>query len=110
MPHRLRWKDPIGRTTLRTIVKKVIPLWKDGLRPVQGDLVAPIPDRDDILCLTATGDGKSAAFSVPILVLDEYNSNPHLYPAGLPTRTDPVGMIVTPTKGLATNIVRVLDY
>ncbi|KAJ7237805.1 P-loop containing nucleoside triphosphate hydrolase protein [Mycena rebaudengoi] len=109
MPHRLRWKDPIGRTTLRTIVKKVIPLWKDGLRPVQEDLVAPILDRDDILCLTATGDGKSAAFSVPILVLDEYNSNPHLYPAGLPTRIDPVGMIVTPTKGLATNIVHELD-
>ncbi|KAK6984339.1 P-loop containing nucleoside triphosphate hydrolase protein [Favolaschia claudopus] len=49
------------------------------LRPFQLDLVAPILDGDDILCCTATGDGKSAAFSVPLLVLNEYNLNPHLY-------------------------------
>ncbi|KAJ6578365.1 hypothetical protein B0H19DRAFT_882876, partial [Mycena capillaripes] len=57
------------------------------------------------LCCTATGDGKSTAFLVPILVLDEYNSNRSIYPSGLPTRTDPVGIVVTPTKGLANNIV-----
>ncbi|KAJ6586760.1 hypothetical protein B0H10DRAFT_2234162 [Mycena sp. CBHHK59/15] len=105
MVQNIRWQDPDGRKTLNTIVKKLIPHWKDGLRPVQEDLVAPILDGEDILCCTATGDGKSAAFSVPILVLNEYNKNPHLYPRGLRTRLNPVGIVVTPTKGLASNIV-----
>ncbi|KAJ7207357.1 hypothetical protein C8J57DRAFT_1613376 [Mycena rebaudengoi] len=52
MPHRLCWKDPMRRTTLRTIVKKVIPLWtEDGLRSMQEDLVAPILDRAPSLTL-----------------------------------------------------------
>lgn len=106
MARKLRWQDTSGRQTIQTIVRKVLPQWKDGLRAVQEDLVAPILDGDDILCCTATGDGKSAAFSVPILVLNEYNTNRHLYPAHLPTRLHPVGLVVTPTKGLANNIVR----
>ncbi|KAJ7245376.1 P-loop containing nucleoside triphosphate hydrolase protein [Mycena haematopus] len=101
----LRWQDPLGRDTINKIVKKLIPAWQNGLRPVQEDLVAAMLDGDDVLCCTATGDGKSAAFSVPILVLNEYNAHRDLYPAGLPTRSDPVGMVVTPTKGLAANIV-----
>jgi hypothetical protein len=80
-------------------MKKLIPAWKDGL-----DLASAKLGGDDILCCTTTGDGKSAAFSVPIL-LTEYNKNPALYAAGLPTRSNPVGVIVTPTKGLAANIV-----
>ncbi|KAJ7729326.1 P-loop containing nucleoside triphosphate hydrolase protein [Mycena metata] len=100
-----RWQDPIGRHTIQTIVKKLIPKWTTGLRPVQEDLVSPILDGDDILCCTATGDGKSAAFSIPILVLNEYNANRHLYPHGLRTCQNPVGLVITPTKGLASNIV-----
>lgn len=57
----LHWQDPISRKTLNIIVKKLIPAWKDGLRPVQEDLVSPMLDGDDVLCYTATGDGKSAA-------------------------------------------------
>ncbi|KAJ7223334.1 P-loop containing nucleoside triphosphate hydrolase protein, partial [Mycena pura] len=94
-----------GRQTMQTIVKKLIPTWTDGLRPVQEDLVAPILDGEDILCCTATGDGKSAAFSIPILILNEYNKNQQLYPAGLRTRLNPVGLVIMPTKGLASNIV-----
>ncbi|KAJ6556006.1 P-loop containing nucleoside triphosphate hydrolase protein [Mycena capillaripes] len=105
MVRKIRWQDSSGLETLRTIVKAVLPQWKDGLRPVQEELVAPILDGEDILCCTATGDGKSAAFSVPILVLNEYNTNRHLYPSNLPTRPQPVGLVVTPTKGLANNIV-----
>ncbi|KAF7339867.1 p-loop containing nucleoside triphosphate hydrolase protein [Mycena venus] len=105
MVRNIRWQDSNGLETLRTIVKKVLPQWKDGLRPVQEELVAPILDGAAILCCTATGDGKSAAFSVPILVLNEYNANRHLYPPNLPTRERPVGLVVTPTKGLADNIV-----
>ncbi|KAK6985233.1 P-loop containing nucleoside triphosphate hydrolase protein [Favolaschia claudopus] len=105
MPSRPLWKDELGRETINSIVKKVIPAWTQGLRPFQLDLVAPLLNGDDILCCTATGDGKSAAFSVPLLVLNEYNSNPHLYPRGLDTRIGPMGIVVTPTKGLANNIV-----
>ena len=108
MVRRLRWQDPGGRNVLKTIVKKVIPEWKDGLRPVQEDLVTLILDGEDVLCCTATGDGKSAAFSVPILALNEYNNNPHLYAPNLRTRVEPVGIVVTPTKGLANNIVGTL--
>ncbi|KAJ7127744.1 P-loop containing nucleoside triphosphate hydrolase protein, partial [Mycena epipterygia] len=106
MARKLPWQAQIGRKTIQDIVKKVLPAWTDRLRPVQEDLASAILDGEDVLCCAATGDGKSAAFSVPILVLNEYNKNPALYPAGLPTRLNPVGMVVTPTKGLATNIVR----
>ncbi|KAJ6524932.1 P-loop containing nucleoside triphosphate hydrolase protein [Mycena capillaripes] len=94
MPRVFRWQDPLGRETANKIAKKVVPKWKDGLRPVQKDVVCAMLDGEDVLCCTATGDGKSGAFP-----------NPHLYPAGLPTRVYPVGIVVTPTKGLAANIV-----
>ncbi|KAF8800199.1 hypothetical protein BYT27DRAFT_7118040 [Phlegmacium glaucopus] len=58
-----------------------------------------------MLCCTATGDGKSAAFMIPCLVLLEYNNNPEAYPHGLPTRAKPIGILIIPTKGLANNIV-----
>ncbi|KAJ7348670.1 hypothetical protein DFH08DRAFT_652373, partial [Mycena albidolilacea] len=55
------------------------------------------------ICCTATGDGKSALFAVP--VFREVWANRHLY-LDLPTRATPVGIVITPTKGLAPNIVR----
>ncbi|KAJ6506834.1 hypothetical protein C8R45DRAFT_970692, partial [Mycena sanguinolenta] len=70
MTARISWRSDLGRDTLDKIVK-VVPAWKDGLRPVQADLVAAILYGDDVLCCTATGDGKSAAFSIPILVLSK---------------------------------------
>jgi superfamily II DNA/RNA helicase len=77
----------------------------ESLNPVQLEVVSGILDRKDILCCTATGDGKSAAFAIPCLVLLKYNRNPQAYPTGLPTRTTPIGIVITPTKGLANNIV-----
>ncbi|KAJ7321045.1 hypothetical protein DFH08DRAFT_713166, partial [Mycena albidolilacea] len=103
MAQKLHWRATIGCNTIQKIVE-LIPTWKDGLCPVQEDLVSAILDGEDILCCTVTGNGKSAAFSVPILALNEYNNNPSLYLAGLPTCLNPVGMVVTPTKGLAANI------
>ena len=100
-----RWQDPLGLETINIIVKKIIPLWTNGLHTVQLKLVSAILDGQDILCCTATGDGKSAAFSIPCLVLIEYNQHPESYPANLPTRSRPIGVVVTPTKGLASNIV-----
>jgi len=100
-----RWQDSIGLETICTIVKTIIPTWRDGLHPVQLELVSAILDGQDILCCTATGDGKSAAFAIPGLILVEYNAHPDAYPAGLPTRKRPIGVVITPTKGLANNIV-----
>jgi superfamily II DNA/RNA helicase len=105
MVQELRWQDPVGLETINTIVKKLIPTWTNGLHPVQLDLVSAMLDNKDILCCTATGDGKSAAFSVPSIVLLEYNKYPEGYVAGLPTRKRPIGVVITPTKGLADNIV-----
>ena len=53
------WQDPIGLETICTIVKTLTPTWNDGLHPVQLELVSTILDGQDILCCTATGDGKS---------------------------------------------------
>lgn len=107
MPQVPRWQDPAGLETISdTIVKKLIPAWTNGLHEVQLDLVSAILDGNDVLCCTATGDGKSAAFSVPTLVHLEYNKHPEAYVAGLPTRRRPIGVVITPTKGLADNIVR----
>ncbi|KAJ6571073.1 P-loop containing nucleoside triphosphate hydrolase protein [Mycena capillaripes] len=93
-----------GHRTITTIVKKLIPQWKNGLYPTQHHLVARVLDGEDILCCMATGGGKSALFSVPILILREMARNPRLYP-DLPTRALPQGIVITPTKGLAANIV-----
>jgi superfamily II DNA/RNA helicase len=100
-----RWQDPIGLETINVIVKKIVPTWTNGLHPVQLELVSGILDGEDILCCTATGDGKSAAFTIPCLILVEYNKNPEVYPAGFPTRKRPIGIVITPKKGIANNIV-----
>jgi len=84
-------------------VRTIIPTWRDGLHPVQLELVSSILDGQDILCCTATGDGKSAAFAITGLILTKYNAHPDAYPAGLPTRKRPIGVVITPTKGLANN-------
>ena len=100
-----RWRDPEGLATINTIVKNLIPKWTNGLHPVQLEVVSAILDGEDVLCCTATGDGKSAAFSIPTLVLLEYKRTPGTFIAGLPSRDKPIGVVVTPTKGLADNIV-----
>ncbi|KDR67064.1 hypothetical protein GALMADRAFT_216724 [Galerina marginata CBS 339.88] len=100
-----RWQDQVGLETIQAIVKQIVPTWTNGLHVVQLELVSGILDGRDILCCTATGDGKSVAFAIPCLVLLEYNKNPETYHRGLPTRAKPIGIVITPTKGLANNIV-----
>jgi len=99
------WQDPISLETIQTIVRMIIPTWRDGLHPVQLKLVSSILDGQDIFCCTATGDRKSAAFAIPGLILAKYNAHPDAYPARLPTQKRPIGVVITPTKGLANNIV-----
>ncbi|KAF7343562.1 P-loop containing nucleoside triphosphate hydrolase protein [Mycena sanguinolenta] len=104
MAPQYHWKDPPGVRTVTEIVKKLVPQWKNGLYPAQLNLVVRILDGEDIFCSMATGGGKSALFAVPILVLKEMARHPELYPS-LPVRALPVGIVITPTKGLAANIV-----
>ena len=104
-----RWQDLIGLETIQIIVKKVIPTWTDGLHQVQLKLVSAVLDGRNILCCTATGDGKSAAFTIPGLVL-KCNAHPDTYPAGLPTRKRTIDVVIIPKKGLANNIVRFLPF
>ncbi|KAJ6545717.1 P-loop containing nucleoside triphosphate hydrolase protein [Mycena capillaripes] len=89
MAPRFRWRDPQGQRTITKIVKQEIPEWKDGLYPSQQKLIVCVLDGEDILCCMATGGGKSAIFAYP----------------DLPVRQLPLGIVVTPTKGLAANIV-----
>ncbi|KAF8056278.1 P-loop containing nucleoside triphosphate hydrolase protein [Lyophyllum atratum] len=100
----LRWQSPIGRDTIQRIVKLKIPGWTEGLRDWQLDLISRILDGEDILVSTATGDGKSAIFAVPLVVLLELKRQPAYYP-NLLRRALPMGIVITPTKGLAGNIV-----
>ncbi|KAJ6470974.1 hypothetical protein C8R45DRAFT_1165679 [Mycena sanguinolenta] len=51
-------------------------------------IISAILDSEDVPCCTATGDDKSAAFTVPILVLNEYNTHKDLYPVDFPTRSN----------------------
>jgi superfamily II DNA/RNA helicase len=73
---RHRWQDPIGRATIQRIIKAKILNWKDGLHAWQLDVVCQVLDLEDVLCTTATGDGKSALFGAPMVVLLEMAKNP----------------------------------
>lgn len=86
MAPRYRWQDPVGRETIIKIIKKLVLEWKQGLHDWQLDLVVRILDGEDVLCCTATGDGKSALFAAPIIVLREMSRNASLYP-DLPYRS-----------------------
>ncbi|KAJ7770956.1 hypothetical protein B0H14DRAFT_3590558 [Mycena olivaceomarginata] len=108
MASRYRWNSEQGRHAVALAVKKCIPQWSNGLYPWQLEFIIRILDGKDAICCTATGDGKSALFAVPIIVLREVCANRHLYP-DLPTRATPVGIVITPTKGLASNIVLELE-
>ncbi|KAJ7645363.1 hypothetical protein B0H17DRAFT_1216039 [Mycena rosella] len=66
-------------------------------------VVAWILDGEDALCVTATGDSKSAIFSVPMIVPLEVARNPTAY-RGYVSPKKPVGIVIVPTKGLSTNI------
>ncbi|KAJ7108583.1 P-loop containing nucleoside triphosphate hydrolase protein [Mycena epipterygia] len=99
-----KWQTPEGHAIIRKIVKEKIPEWTEGLHDWQVIVVAWILDGGDVLCITATGDGKSAIFSVPMIVLLEVARNPTAY-RGYVSPKKPVGIVIAPTKGLSANIV-----
>ncbi|THU95733.1 hypothetical protein K435DRAFT_665772 [Dendrothele bispora CBS 962.96] len=106
MPPPISFLSNEGLQTLKTIIRTNIPQWTEGLRPFQLQSIPLILENQDVFAITATGDGKSALFAVPILVHQELSKNPELYPQfSVSIRQDPIGIVVTPTKGLANNIV-----
>ncbi|KAJ6460258.1 P-loop containing nucleoside triphosphate hydrolase protein [Mycena sanguinolenta] len=100
-----KWKTPEGHAIICKIVEEQVPEWPGGLHDWQVTVVAWILDGEDALCITATGDGKSAIFAVPMIVLLEVARNPTKYPGFTTGRKKPVGIVIAPTKGLSTNIV-----
>ncbi|KAK0506700.1 hypothetical protein EDD18DRAFT_42109 [Armillaria luteobubalina] len=108
MTRALSWNDLEGTQAIKDVVAKRIPSWKDGLRPFQEQPIIHILKGKDVLLCNATGDGKPALFTVPILCHLEISDFPEAYPS-LPAKSRPVGLIVTPTKELAGNIVTQLS-
>ncbi|KAL0578108.1 hypothetical protein V5O48_003887 [Marasmius crinis-equi] len=100
----LKWSDDAGKVAIQTAVARCIPQWPNGLRDYQRTYIPALMNGDNMLIITATGDGKSAFFCVPIAIHNEISSHPQLYPA-LPYKKFAMGVIVTPTKGLAESIV-----
>ncbi|KAJ6471023.1 P-loop containing nucleoside triphosphate hydrolase protein [Mycena sanguinolenta] len=99
-----KWQTETGYATIRRIVSEKIPQWTGGLHEWQVTVVAWILDGEDVLCVTTTGDGKSALFAVPMIILLEVAANPAAYP-GFMKYKKPVALVIAPTKGLAANIV-----
>ncbi len=104
MPQKFSWTDTEGSDAVKLAVSRRIPQWKEGLCDFQQEYIPYILNGDNLLLCTATGDGKSSFFTVPILVHLEVRDNPDLY-KGFEAKKLPVGIIVTPTIGLAGNIV-----
>jgi superfamily II DNA helicase RecQ len=100
--HKLQ--TPEGQATIRKIVAEQIPEWTGGLHDRQVTVVAWILDGEDMLCITATGDGKSAIFAVPMIIL-EVARNPTKYRGFTVSQKKPAGIVFAPTKSLSTNIV-----
>ncbi|KAJ8089134.1 hypothetical protein PM082_014382 [Marasmius tenuissimus] len=106
MASTLRWQNPEGLDLLKKLVSTAIPSWTNGLRPFQQAAIPKILDGDNVLCCTATGGGKSALFIIPILVhLHARNGTVFQGRTVKNIRDKPVGVVVTPTKGLAGNLV-----
>ncbi|KAK7028215.1 ATP-dependent DNA helicase [Paramarasmius palmivorus] len=104
MPSHIKWCSDQGRLFLKSAVTRCIKFWPNGLRDYQEQWIPHVMDGEDLALFTATGDGKSAFFCVPIAVHNEVAKNPELYP-GVLVRERAVGIVVTPTKGLSESII-----
>jgi superfamily II DNA helicase RecQ len=99
------WRSPEGQAALKLIMAAKIPAWKDGLRDRQSQPILHILDCQDTILCTATGGGKSALFTVPILCNLAVSEAPNEFPKFRRIQQHLVGVVITPTKGLAQNIV-----
>ncbi|ESK87946.1 hypothetical protein Moror_10882 [Moniliophthora roreri MCA 2997] len=103
---RIKFQLPEELKTLNTIVKKLISQWNNGLKPFQYQSISKILNLNNLLCITATSDGKLALLAVPLLIYKEISWNCASFPKfGVDIKSKPVGLIITPTKGLVNNII-----
>lgn len=111
MPSQVSFTSNEGVNVINAIVRKCIPTWTNGLRKLQLICIPKTLNLEDVFAIDATRGGNSALFGIPILVHLELSQNVTLYPSfNTPIRSDPIGVVVTPTKGLASNIVRVHHF
>ncbi|KAE9383487.1 hypothetical protein BT96DRAFT_843786, partial [Gymnopus androsaceus JB14] len=96
-----------GVKIINSIVKKHVSKCKDGLHELQCICIPKILNLEDVFAINATGGGKSVLFGIPL----EISRNVALYPMfDVPICLDPIGVVVTPMKGLVNNIVCVLNF
>ncbi|KAF9066188.1 P-loop containing nucleoside triphosphate hydrolase protein [Rhodocollybia butyracea] len=98
------WISQEGTDTLNHVVSAWIPQWELGLWDFQREWIPLVLDHQNLVAFTATGDGKSFLFLVPILIHLELSTNPLQY-TKFPVQHQAVVMVITPMKGLATSIL-----
>nr|GAT48037.1 predicted protein [Mycena chlorophos] len=96
------WDSPTGRSIVNRVVQERTS-W-EKLRPGQEEPILRILDGKPTVVCTATSSGKSALFTVPIMVQQEISKAPEDFPEMRGVRPKAVGIVITPTKGLARNI------
>ncbi|KAE9401679.1 hypothetical protein BT96DRAFT_937720 [Gymnopus androsaceus JB14] len=107
MSSRFSFTSNEGVKIVNSIVTRLVPKWINGLRKLQLICIPKILNLEDVFAIDAMGGGKSALFGIPILLHLEISQNADSYPLfNVPIRLDPIGVVVTPTKGLANNIVK----
>ncbi|KAJ8091931.1 hypothetical protein PM082_024165 [Marasmius tenuissimus] len=84
MPPSTNWSDSTGLGAIKTVVAHRIPQWSQGLFDYQLETISRILDRESVILSAGTGGGKAALFIIPLLVHQELQSNPELYP-NIPT-------------------------
>ncbi|THU92214.1 hypothetical protein K435DRAFT_579073, partial [Dendrothele bispora CBS 962.96] len=62
-----KWTDPIGSDILKQIISRRVPQWPNGLRDYQLENIPRVLAGQNILVFTATGDGKSSFYDIPLL-------------------------------------------
>ncbi|KAF5319072.1 hypothetical protein D9758_018977 [Tetrapyrgos nigripes] len=108
MPRNDNWTSQQGLEAIKHVVSECIPSWRNGLRDWQLESISTILSRRNLFAIAATGDGKSALYTVPILAHLEIAKNPDTYPT-FRFVSNPIVLVITPTKVLATSIIRELD-
>lgn len=99
-----RWSTPFGHSVIQKIVKKHVPHWPNGLRDWQVPVVARTLDSIHSMNVTATGDGKSGMYYIPILIHLALAKDPSLWP-GMACKKYAVGIVVLPINAIATTMV-----
>jgi ATP-dependent helicase YprA (DUF1998 family) len=99
------WRSDAGIQTAKSILNARLPEWVDGVRPWQLKAVVEILDGRDTLVITATSDGKTALFFLPLLVLQHLAKFPELFPTAARRPEKPLNLVIVPINGLEDDMV-----